>query len=37
VDKAISKGIQESLLFIIILTPTSISSKWVDIELDEAT
>jgi hypothetical protein len=35
-DKAISKGIQESLLFIIVLTPTSISSKWVDRELDEA-
>jgi hypothetical protein len=36
VDKAISRGIQESLLFIIVLTPTSISSKWVERELDEA-
>jgi hypothetical protein len=36
VDKAISKGIQQSLLFIIVLTPTSISSRWVERELDEA-
>jgi hypothetical protein len=33
VDKAISKGIQESLLFIIVLTPTSISSRWVEREI----
>ena len=35
-DKAISQGIQESLLFLIVLTPTSISSRWVGRELDEA-
>jgi hypothetical protein len=36
VDKAISKAIQDSRLFLIVLTPKSISSKWVDRELDEA-
>ena len=36
IDKAISKGIQEALVFLIVLTPTSISSRWVERELDEA-
>ena len=35
-DKSISKGIQESRLFLIVLTPTSIASRWVARELDEA-
>ena len=36
IDKAISEGIQRNWLFLIILTPTSVSSKWVERELDEA-
>jgi hypothetical protein len=36
IDKAISKGIQEARLFLIVLTPNSISSRWVERELDEA-
>ena len=36
IDKAISEGIQKSWLFLILLTPTSISSKWVEREFDEA-
>lgn len=35
-DKAISEGIQKSWLFLIILTESSVSSKWVERELDEA-
>ena len=36
IDKAISKGIQNNLLFLIVLSPTSIKSKWVEREFDEA-
>jgi hypothetical protein len=36
VDKAISKAIQDSRLFLIVLTPKSISSRWVEREIDEA-
>jgi hypothetical protein len=36
IDKAISRGIQQSVLFLIVLTPASITSKWVERELDEA-
>lgn len=36
VDKAISDGIQRNTLFLVVLTPSSIKSKWVSRELDEA-
>ncbi|MBI5933450.1 MAG: toll/interleukin-1 receptor domain-containing protein [Chloroflexi bacterium] len=36
IDKAISIGIQKSQLFIIVLSPISINSKWVEREFDEA-
>jgi transcriptional regulator with XRE-family HTH domain len=36
IDQAISKGIQQSLLFMIVLTPASINSRWVERELNEA-
>jgi uncharacterized protein YjbI with pentapeptide repeats len=36
IDKAISEGIQKSWLFLILLTPSSITSKWVEREFDEA-
>jgi hypothetical protein len=36
IDKAISRGIQENVLFLVVLTPTSIESRWVERELDEA-
>jgi hypothetical protein len=36
IDKAISEGIQRCWIFIVILTPTSIKSKWVEREFDEA-
>jgi len=36
IEKAISEGIQRSNLFLIVLTPRSVRSKWVERELDEA-
>jgi len=36
IDKAISDGIQKSSMFVIILSPSSIKSKWVEREFDEA-
>lgn len=36
IDKAISEGIQRSRLFIIVLSPSSIKSNWVEREFDEA-
>jgi hypothetical protein len=36
IDKAISKGIQNNALFLVVLSPTSIKSKWVEREFDEA-
>ena len=36
IDKAISKGIQNNIVFLILLTPSSIDSNWVKRELDEA-
>lgn len=36
IDREISEAIQKSWLFLIVLTPNSISSKWVERELDEA-
>lgn len=36
IDRAISEGIQKNSLFLVVLTPTSITSKWVQRELDEA-
>lgn len=36
IDKAISDGIQNYCLFLTVLTPSSIISKWVERELDEA-
>ncbi|MGY1671518.1 toll/interleukin-1 receptor domain-containing protein [Geodermatophilus sp. SYSU D00710] len=36
VDRAISRGIQQSILFLVLLTPSSVKSKWVQRELDEA-
>jgi hypothetical protein len=36
IDKAVSKGIQQAVLFLIVLTPGSINSRWVERELDEA-
>lgn len=36
IDDAISLGIQRSALFLIVLTPNSIASRWVARELDEA-
>jgi hypothetical protein len=36
IDKAVSAGIQENWLFLILLTPTSVRSAWVERELDEA-
>jgi hypothetical protein len=35
-NRAISKAIQDSRLFLIVLTPKSISSRWVEREIDEA-
>ncbi len=36
IDAAISEGIQKNWLFLIVLTPSSVSSKWVKREFDEA-
>lgn len=36
IDKAISEGIQKNWLFLIVLSPSSIRSKWVQREFDEA-
>lgn len=36
IDKEISDGIQENLIFLTILTPSSVKSKWVTREIDEA-
>lgn len=36
IDAAISRGIQTSALFLVVLSPTSIDSGWVRRELDEA-
>ena len=36
IDEAISRGIHQSILFLIVLTPNSITSRWVHRELDEA-
>lgn len=36
IDRAISEGIQKNSLFLVVLTPSSIASKWVQRELDEA-
>ena len=36
IERAVSKGIQQARLFLIVLTPTSIESRWVRRELDEA-
>jgi hypothetical protein len=36
IDKAISKGIQRSDIFLVVLTPKSIHSRWVERELEEA-
>ena len=36
IDQAISDGIQRNALFLLVLSPKSISSKWVTREIDEA-
>lgn len=36
VDRTISAGIQNNMLFLIVLTPSSLNSAWVSRELDEA-
>jgi len=36
IDDAISRGIQRSALFLVVLTPNSITSRWTARELDEA-
>ena len=36
IDQAISEGIQENELFLIVLTPSSVKSDWVTREFDEA-
>jgi hypothetical protein len=36
IDKAISEGIQKNWVFVSVVTPSSVSSKWVERELDEA-
>lgn len=36
IDRAISEGIQKNSLFLVVLTPASIASRWVARELDEA-
>ena len=36
IDKAISEGIQRSWFFLVLITPNSIHSKWVEREFDEA-
>ncbi|MCC7138008.1 MAG: TIR domain-containing protein [Planctomycetes bacterium] len=36
IDKSISMGIQRHSLFLIVLSPASVSSRWVERELDEA-
>lgn len=36
IDRAISQGIQTNALFLVVLTPDSIQSTWVQRELDEA-
>ena len=36
IDRAISRGIQENKLFLIVLTPNSVKSDWVAREFDEA-
>ena len=36
IDKAISAGIQRNALFLMVLSPQSLRSKWVERELDEA-
>jgi hypothetical protein len=36
IDRAISEGIQKNSLFLVVLTPSSIGSRWVERELDEA-
>jgi hypothetical protein len=36
IDKEISKGIQNNFLFLVVLSPSSIKSKWVEREFDEA-
>ena len=36
IDKAVSEGIQRNWLFVVVLTPNSICSRWVEREFDEA-
>ncbi|HNB41306.1 MAG TPA: TIR domain-containing protein [Anaerolineales bacterium] len=36
IDKAISDGIQKSWIFITVLSPSSVNSRWVEREFDEA-
>lgn len=36
IDKSISDGIQKNLLFLVVLSPVSVNSKWVEREFDEA-
>lgn len=36
IDRAISDGIQKNSMFLVVLTPNSISSSWVQREIDEA-
>lgn len=36
IEKAISEGIQKSWFFLVVLTPISVSSRWVERELNEA-
>lgn len=36
IDAAISRGIQANALFLVVLSPSSINSSWVNRELDEA-
>jgi len=36
IDEAVSAGIQDNWLFIVVLTPNSVNSRWVARELDEA-
>ncbi len=36
IDRAVSEGIQQSWIFLIVVTPHSVTSRWVARELDEA-
>ena len=36
IDRAISEGIQRNALFLLVLSPASLKSKWVQREIDEA-